>query len=595
MPQSIACIYQIQACRFILVQGIDDTEIPSIPALTRKGFVRFEAIQILLDPGTHVPLIQFAVRNWNLKHPDNGTPFPPDLPTDSFPSEPDPDTDRWHQNCGRRLRDLATPREDPKPNPSEPKEPPKSGFADRKVPIFAHVRVKRPSQEDYFNRPNVPFAHVPEHAVPRGTPLSRSPERERYNNRERDRGPADRLREERYPRRQGSSSDEPPHRRKSFDPGHVPLETRSANIPHRTSERHPAPRRHSQPRHYSSSSETEESPVSPHTRTRRRSHRSNDPPEVRRVYPSGGPRVVSSHPHLSSIPVIPMVSVSEDGRRPSRSDDPKRKSIFDIKGKVMSFFPVGGDPVRQRSGSRGRRDEPGAHGRPSVHKEDSHPLSRMGRSHSDYNSEESDSASPRRKKQSKLDRDRERDRDRTRERDLRDRTRDRGDREREKSSHDNKIRRRDSDERRERERDRDRERERERERTRERDRGMPPPRRSREPSDEDLSPRSRTRGSGGSNSYLAHPEDGYRRTSSHADLDRKREWDARDRDLRARDRIRDRVDRDRERHRDKERERERERGPRDRDQQDGVPLARQPSPPTGVTGRKYVDPWNRAD
>ena len=91
------------------------------------------------------------------------------------------------------------------------------------------------------------------------------------------------------------------------------------------------------------------------------------------------------------------------------------------------------------------------------------------------------------------------------------------------------------------------------------------------------------------NSYLSHPEDGFRRTSSHADLDRKRDWDARDRDLRARDeRIRDRVER--ERHRDKERDRERV--PRDRDQQDGVPTTRLPSPPTGVTGRKYADPWN---
>ena len=52
--------------------------------------------------------------------------------------------------------------------------------------------------------------------------------------------------------------------------------------------------------------------------------------------------------------------------------------------------------------------------------------------------------------------------------------------------------------------------------------------------------------------------------------------------------IRDRVER--ERHRDKDRDRERV--SRDRDQQDGVPATRLPSPPTGVSGRKYADPWN---
>jgi len=108
MPHgSISFIYQIQSCQHILIAD-DDSSPPSIPALTAKGFVRWQAIQTLLDPPTHVPVIQYALRNWNLKHPEHGTPFPVDLPANAFPTETDADTDAWYFNCATRLREQAS-------------------------------------------------------------------------------------------------------------------------------------------------------------------------------------------------------------------------------------------------------------------------------------------------------------------------------------------------------------------------------------------------------------------------------------------------------------------------------------------------------
>jgi hypothetical protein len=111
MPhQSISFIYQVQSCQHALISA-DDSALPTIPALTTNGFVRWQAIQILLDPRNQVPVIQYAVQNWKLKHPDDGTPFPTHLPSTAFPAETDPDTDFWHQGCANALRVQARERE----------------------------------------------------------------------------------------------------------------------------------------------------------------------------------------------------------------------------------------------------------------------------------------------------------------------------------------------------------------------------------------------------------------------------------------------------------------------------------------------------
>ena len=586
--QSISFIYQVQGCQHVLVQPKNDTDPPSIPALTIKGFVRWQSIQILLEPQTHVPIMQFAVRNWALKNPDDGTPFPTNLPKEAFPLKTDADCDRWHQNCAVRLREQATPKEDPRPSFTEHKDGPKTSFSERKVP-FAHVRVDPSSRGDYFGRVGgMAYVRVPDHPIPRGVPLSRSPEREKHRDRDWDRDRSDRFRDQ-YTRRHGSSSDEFSHRHRNHDHSHLPQETRSAHLPPRIPDHHPAPRRHSQPRPLSSSSDTEDDDaVSPTTRVRRRSHRSTDPPPIssRRFYgPDNGARVGSSHPHLPSI-AIP-VNIPENGRRGSRGDDPKRRSFFDLKEKVMSFLPVSGsaDRERQRSGSRGRKDQDGPRIKASDSKERGRPVPRQRGSWSDYNSNESDSEeSAKRRKHRKQEK--EQDRERHKVRDTREREREKAlARDRERSSHLKERPRdrdydRDSDERRDQDRDRNRDRDRDSDERRDRDRVRDKTRdragpersqrRSREPSDEDLPPKTRTRGSGGPTAYLGRPDDGFRRASSHADISRKRDWDTRDHD-RPRD----------ERYRDRDRERTK------RDHS-----TRLPSPGTGVTGRVYPDIWN---
>lgn len=585
MPnQSISYIYQVQACQHILVQPGSDTEAPTIPALTPKGFVRWQSIQILLEPHTHVPIIQFAVRSWGLKNPNNGNLFPPDLPKDSFPLETDADTDLWHQECAVRLRQQATPKEEPKPNfndtregRSGPKDDQKPSFAERAVP-FVHVRP--PSQRDYFSTRGVNYVR-PDHGIPRGVPLNRSPERDKHRERERDRDyERDRDRDrtyedrsyDRYGRRHTSSSDEPPRRRRSHDQSQVPPEVRTAPLPRHIPEQPPPPRRHSQPRHISSSSsEDEDTPVSPGAvRHRRRSHHSTEPPSVRRPFDLDGVRIGSSHPHLPSI-AIP-VSLHEHGRKGSRQDDSKRSTLIDIKEKVMGL--VSGTSERQRSGSRSRKDEEFRHDRHAEPRGRNHPHSKLRGSWSEYNSEESDSDGERhraRHRRHDKERDRDRDRDRLRDRDVRDKEREKM-LARERSSH---LR----DNPRDRERDRDSDERRERERERHRDSAT---RRSREPSDEDLSPKSRVRvPSGISRDYLSRPDDrAFRRTSSHADIGRKRDWE-RDHDRPREDRYRDR-DRDRDREKDRDRERERDRPIR-------LSEARMPSPGKGVKGRVYPD------
>ena len=638
-PQSISYIYQVQGCQHLLLPSEDDYAQPIIPALTVKGFARWQAIQILLDPQIHVPIIQFAVSNWSLKHPETSVPFPVDLPSSAFPTEPDPDTDRWHQGCADRLREEATPKEEPKPSFAEPKVP------------FSHVRVNPNASRDYFTHPpNVAYVRVSSTGgqyTPRGAGIPRSPERERERERERDRShERDRGR---YSRRQGSSSDEPGprphvhHRTRSFSDCPPPPPPLRVHVPHLTPDRAPPSRRHSQPRHCSSSSSEDE--VSPRRRRRPQSRPSDDPPGV--VPPGisvrhglfvpegsggptgsrvGGPTSVpvrphphgSSHPHSShTVPPIavnvqppPTTEATGGGGRSSgssRADDSVRKSLHDLKDKITSFLPGG---ERQRSGSRSRKDGGGREPGGGV------PVSRLGRTWSAEDDESDDTddleTTTRRnlrathhssrddrgsRERDIRQRDRERDRERERDRD-RDRLRDR-DRDRERAARGSRDRYRDK----ERDRDRDSDERRSDRELRDRSRGHiivddHHVRRDRDrrehhradlDSDDDVppSPRSRTRGSGGSASgpYLAHA-DLHRRTSSHADIDRRRDRDWVDgRERLYRDRERDRELRERDRDREREgRWRREERVPRER----SSAADRMPSPVvTGVTGRKY--------
>ncbi|KAG0651726.1 hypothetical protein D0Z07_2065 [Hyphodiscus hymeniophilus] len=169
---SISWIYASIGCQHTLLPTSDDFKPPSIPSLTIRGFVRWQSIEILLGPEEHVPFIQTAVRNFAIKNPDTGEPFPVDLPTEAFPLVADQEIERWHNSCAEKLRQRATPNaEDEGPRPDLPPRP-------RVRTGMAYVRPG--VRADYFepksrSRP-ISYQHV---SVSGGFPvrpkLSRSP------------------------------------------------------------------------------------------------------------------------------------------------------------------------------------------------------------------------------------------------------------------------------------------------------------------------------------------------------------------------------------------------------------------------------------
>lgn len=422
------------------------------------------------------------------------------------------------------------------------------------------------SDNDYFAARPVGVSYSSARYPPgrQGSGLApRSPEREREREREKDT----------YPRRHGSSSDErrasAGPRRRSFgdypSPVHdSPPTTQGLHVPHFDQTSPHRPRRHSQPRHYSSPSDSDE-PVSPRTGRREpravhhHHHHHPDPPlsaGVRRVYPTTAsmsgraavPLPTAVPPIQAPVPSHADERLREDKHRTSsgsRSDDPRRRSFpspHDLKDRLVSMIPGIGAAERPRSGSRGRRDRDREREKDRARYSHEHlpnTSSRLGHS---WSNEEGDSEGESGDERSRRRR-RERERERELDRKMRDRERDRpSDR-----------------------RDRDRE----RDSRRGRDTGSKK-RRERDSTDESLSPRSRKNTVGSGSTYLQRPEVP-RRPSSHADLDRRR---ARDRDL-GWDRDRDRDERWRREERDRRRELDRDRG-------------RLPSPVvTGVGGRRY--------
>ncbi|WYZ44205.1 hypothetical protein EsH8_VII_000641 [Colletotrichum jinshuiense] len=508
---AISYIWQVTGCQHSMQPSEDDFVPPSVPALTLRGFVRWESIEILLGPEEHVPFIQQAVKIWNLKHPETGEPFPPELPSSAFPGKADPQIEKWHKECAEKLRKAAAPNDDPPSPKSAPSRPPERDEPRVKA-AYVHVRNPYPKaspkssppprapQADYFAPPTRPvaYSHVPGHAAGRYPPSRlnippRTPEQERFRGAS---SPDDRRRRSfsDYP----SPPHEPVHASEHLHPGRPPMQ----------------PRRHSQPRHYSSTSSSDsDEPASPRSKARPHAHHSNEPPAPPAPPPgfrrTGPPSAAQPPPTVHGPP--PGARLHRTELRP---DDARRRSIPIVDGfrekiteKVASILPNGRSPDRHRSSS-GRRSDP-----PSRRSREHLPSSRLNRSWPDIESEHSEaseSEGEERRRRLKM-----RERREMEEREQRERERVR---ERERG----RDRRRDKD--RDRDRDRDLDRERERERERERDRVV-----NWEREEEMEARRRRER-------LPVRPET-QRRTSSHADVDRMRgrgeaPWDSRDRELR---------------------------------------------------------------
>lgn len=105
---SISWIYAAIGCCHSLQPNGDNFSPPSVPALTEQGFVRWQAIEILLGPDEHVPFIQNCIEQFGIKNPDDGSDFPKGLPKEAFPLTPDTEMEKWHSQCAQELRERAT-------------------------------------------------------------------------------------------------------------------------------------------------------------------------------------------------------------------------------------------------------------------------------------------------------------------------------------------------------------------------------------------------------------------------------------------------------------------------------------------------------
>lgn len=100
---SLSFIYQSLGCYHTLQPQTDPFTAPTVPALTPQGFVRWQTVQLLLEPEEHVPLLQTAVKRFNISNPVDGSAFPSWLPRDALPSKPDRNMLQWHETVSQKL------------------------------------------------------------------------------------------------------------------------------------------------------------------------------------------------------------------------------------------------------------------------------------------------------------------------------------------------------------------------------------------------------------------------------------------------------------------------------------------------------------
>ncbi|KAJ3496637.1 hypothetical protein NLG97_g2512 [Lecanicillium saksenae] len=410
MPDSsISYIWQVTGCQHTLQPTDNDFAPPSIPALTPRGFSRWESVEILLGPEEHVPFLQFAVKNWNLRHPETGEYFPADLPCDVFPSAADEEVDLWHKACGERLtreaagrpaRPTRPPTREQEPEPADAK------FAQNSSRNASQSGTPRPRREDadYFGRPFTYVNAPPNGRPPKHGPSSRSPEKPSRNNRSFN----DRVRRRSFPDISSpTQKDSEPEER--YPPDETYLDPEEARRPSRG-------RRHSHPRHYSSDEDMEPEPVAPRNRRRQGA---SPTPGIRRFSPpdSGhGSGSGPSRPHRT-----------EGDLRRRTGPSPLGSLRNKLSETVSSILPTGLSSDRSRPNSRSQASSEQLRQRRS--REQVRPA-RLNRSHSDLDSDnDSDLVPPddthrRRRRPEERDRDRYRDRGRFRSEQDRDEDRD---------------------------------------------------------------------------------------------------------------------------------------------------------------------------
>lgn len=389
MPHSsLSVIWQANGCQHTLQPTQDDFAPPTVPALTMRGFSRWESLEILLGPDEHVPFMQYAVKNWNLKHPETGEPFPPDLPAHVFPAEADMEVDRWHKSCAAKLRSEAassSAEDAPPPHAPDAAPHPEPGFTYVRPNPFQPASPRtRPVDGDYFEQP-IPYFHIPAwHAAQRPRPHRG------------DRGQRRMRRRSFSDYASAPPDDEPPW--SGASPDH--LDPRSAKEPTQ-------PRRHSHPRRLSSgSSDSDSVPVRILPNPKRRRHPASPPPPSFRHFV---PPAASGPPPFAA----QGVPASFRPRSDMRSDEAKRRNVpspFDtlrnkLSETVSNILPNGLTSDRPRPGSRQNSVNNASHARRSC--EPYHP-SRLSHSYSDLDSDASSDGGARRRRRTRDEHERER-------------------------------------------------------------------------------------------------------------------------------------------------------------------------------------------
>lgn len=103
-PQaSLSFIYQSLGCYHSLQPERNPFAPPSIPVLTPHGYVRWQTVQLLLQPEEHVPFLQEAVKRFEIINPADGCPFPRQLPMETLPVKPDQEMTGWYDSVSARL------------------------------------------------------------------------------------------------------------------------------------------------------------------------------------------------------------------------------------------------------------------------------------------------------------------------------------------------------------------------------------------------------------------------------------------------------------------------------------------------------------
>ncbi|KAI9796201.1 MAG: hypothetical protein M1833_006452 [Piccolia ochrophora] len=150
---TLSFIYQSLGCAHSLQPSSDEFAPPSIPALLPRGFVRWQTIQLLLEPEEHVPYLQEACRKFDILNP-TGTLFPKDLPKEAFPLVADEEMIQWHNGVFESLERQAQAEQVASQEPCSTAPGPSDYFADYET--FRTSGHHRRRNSDYAATPATP-------------------------------------------------------------------------------------------------------------------------------------------------------------------------------------------------------------------------------------------------------------------------------------------------------------------------------------------------------------------------------------------------------------------------------------------------------